>query len=602
MGVLGTLGSLNVLLSADTTTFTGAMEKAAYVADRNLAKIALKGKLTVAAITTAVTAAGTALAVSINKSLDHADKLGKMAQSIGLTVEQLSSLEYAAKLSNLSLDELRVAFQKFDKAIFEGSKGSKEQANAFKSLGISITDTGGNIRRNYDLFIESAEALSRMENGAQKTALAMVLFGKNGASLLPMLNGGKEGLKQLADEAEKLGVVISANTAASAEIFNDNMVRLAESVQGVINKITEGMLPSLVALSEHFKTSQTSLENFSTAGEFFGNWLAGITSVVEMLIVDLRVLNLVMRLEFGKAEELVKSFAADQEKMWSAIATRSQTGTTNAQKSLRDYTDSLNTFNKKQEEGKTLTESLKTAQEKYNDEMIRYNDLLASGAISQETFERAASKAKETLDKSATATSKLKNVVTDLGFTFQSAFEDAILEGKKLSEVLMSLLKDIERIVIRKAITEPIANWITAAIPTYGGTKTTTPSRHGNIFSSGNLIPFATGGLVTRPTLFPMANGGTGLAGEAGTEAIMPLFRTPSGDLGVKSGGARGVEVNVYAPAGSKVSQNRRTAGDMEQINIMIDEAVAGSVNDPGSKTHRALKNSFGLRQSLTTR
>ncbi len=98
-----------------------------------------------------------------------------------------------------------------------------------------------------------------------------------------------------------------------------------------------------------------------------------------------------------------------------------------------------------------------------------------------------------------------------------------------------------------------------------------------------------------------MANGGVGLAGEAGTEAIMPLFRTGSGDLGVKSGGG-GVEVNVYAPEGSSVKTNSQKMGDIEQINIMIDEAVAGSVGRPGSKTYKALKNSFGLRQSLTTR
>ena len=99
-----------------------------------------------------------------------------------------------------------------------------------------------------------------------------------------------------------------------------------------------------------------------------------------------------------------------------------------------------------------------------------------------------------------------------------------------------------------------------------------------------------------------MANGGVGLAGEAGTEAIMPLFRTGNGDLGVKSSGGGGVEVNIYAPEGSKVSQNSQKIGDKEQINIMIDEAVAGSVASPGSKTYKALKNSFGLRQSTTSR
>jgi phage-related minor tail protein len=127
-------------------------------------------------------------------------------------------------------------------------------------------------------------------------------------------------------------------------------------------------------------------------------------------------------------------------------------------------------------------------------------------------------------------------------------------------------------------------------------------SSHGNIFSAGRIIPFAKGGFFTKPTIFPMANGGIGLAGEAGDEAIMPLFRTGSGDLGVKSSGRGNVEINIYAPEGSSVSQETQKVGDTEQINIMIDEAVASSVSNTGSKTHKALKTSFGLKQALNTR
>jgi lambda family phage tail tape measure protein len=73
----------------------------------------------------------------------------------------------------------------------------------------------------------------------------------------------------------------------------------------------------------------------------------------------------------------------------------------------------------------------------------------------------------------------------------------------------------------------------------------------GNVFSAGNVIPFANGTVVNRPTLFPMANGGTGLMGEAGEEAIMPLRRTAGGRLGVEmaggssGGGAVDVRVSV---------------------------------------------------------
>jgi phage-related minor tail protein len=102
--------------------------------------------------------------------------------------------------------------------------------------------------------------------------------------------------------------------------------------------------------------------------------------------------------------------------------------------------------------------------------------------------------------------------------------------------------------------------------------------------------------------MFPMAGGKTGLAGEAGKEAILPLTRTPSGDLGVRTTGASRTIVNVYAPEGSKVSQDSQQNGNTEMINVYIDEAVAGNIGKPGSKTHRMLRNTFGVGQTLTKR
>lgn len=552
MGVLGTLGSLNVLLSADTTTFTSSMEKAAYVADRNFSKIAYRGKMTMAAISAAAAATATALAVAVNKSIQHADDLGKMAQAIGLTTQELSGLEYAAKLSNVSLEELRVSFQKFDKAIYDGAKGSKEQKEAFRVLGVSITDAAGNVRNNYDLFTDTADALSKIENSAQKTALAMVLFGKSGASMIPLLNGGKAGIQDLTKEAERMGLIISGSTAKSAELFNDNMTRLAETTRGLINRFTEGMLPALTSFSEKMVAASRDTSAFSLAAETLGRSIgdiskAGLAGPIGILSENLKALPDYFNLS---AAGPIGSFTV---------------GIVGAADSATKLAETTQTASEK-------TEQLNT--------------------VMVESEEKA---------------KRLKRAGDGIGDAFGTAFEDAIVEGKKFRDVMLSLLQDIQKALIRSLITDQISSAISSGLSGMfsGGGKTTpapTKSAHGNVFSGGSVVPFASGGLITRPSLFPMANGGVGLAGEAGTEAIMPLFRGSNGDLGVKGAGGRGVEINVYAPPGSKVSQNQQSKGDMDQINIMIDEAAAGAVKDPGSKTHRALKNSFGLRQSLTPR
>lgn len=620
MNFLGTLGSLNVLLSADTAKFSSAMDKAAYIAERDLNKISIKGKITMAAITTAVTAAGTAIAVSIKKTIDHADEIGKMSSSLGMTVEQLSSLEYAAKLADVEIESLRTSFQKFNKAIFEAADGGKEYEEAFRSLGVTVTDTNGNLKSNYDVLLETADAFSRMTDGVQKSAIAQELFGKSGAAMIPLLNSGKDGIKDLAKEAASLGVVLSSTTAEAAERFNDNMTRIASSSQGIFVSLTSGLIPTLANLSDNITRSSTSLQTFHDIGKGISTVIVSIVNTSMVLIDTLKsmvdaigaagaAVILMSTFQFKEAMNVMKIYAEDQtnrwnnlavnlDKNWKSIYDTVKNGSDKMNKSLSDASDKVERFNKKQEEGRTLTESLRTAQEKYNDEMAKYNDLLASGAINQETFDRAAKKAKDTLEKSSETTKEVNSAARDLGFTFQSAFEDAIIEGKKFGDVLSSLMQDMERILLRNMIIKPLADALSSGMDSFFGTA----SAHGNIFSNGSLVPFASGGLITTPTIFPMANGGVGLAGEAGDEAIMPLFRGSNGDLGVKSAGGRGIEINVYAPEGSKVSHDSQTVGDREQINIMIDEAVAGSVQDSKSRTYKALKNSFGLKQTLTTR
>lgn len=623
MSLLGTLGSLNVLLSADTAQFSSAMDKAAYVAERDLQKIAFKGKAGVAAVTTALVAAGTAIAISVKKTIDHADEIGEMASSLGLSAEQLSSLEYAAKLSGMGIEDLRTSFQKFNNTIFDGASGVKESVSAFKSLGITVTDNNGKIKSNYDLLLETAEAFSKMSDGVQKSSIAQTLFGKSGAQMIPLLNSGKDGIKELAEEASRFGVVLNSDMVVAADKFNDNMTRMASISRGLIASFTSGMLPTLANLTDNLNSSSEALESFKEAGKSVSTVIVALVNSGMVLIDTFKTvidtvgagaaqIVLALNMKFKEAMEVGRLYAEDQTKRWSNLAANVTKNWNAISDTVKDsslkigqnfsgLSDSITAFNKKQQEGENLTETLRTAQEKYNDEMEKYKDLLDAGAISQETYERAAKKAQETLEKNSETTKRLKDGAKDLGFTFSSAFEDAIIEGKNLSDVLTSLLEDIERIILRKAVIEPLADALGTGISSFFGTGST-KSAHGNIFSAGRLIPFATGGLITRPTLFPMANGGVGLAGEAGTEAIMPLFRTGNGDLGVKSGGSGGVEINVYAPEGSKVSQSSQTVGDKEQINIMIDEAVSGSVKDPGSKTYKALKNSFGLKQSLTTR
>jgi len=131
---------------------------------------------------------------------------------------------------------------------------------------------------------------------------------------------------------------------------------------------------------------------------------------------------------------------------------------------------------------------------------------------------------------------ELSGLGQKFGKTMVRSFTGAVTSGRKFSDVLRSLALSLSRQALSSAI-KPLGNAIGSLVGNIFG------NANGNVFSSGQVKPFANGGVVNSPTLFPMRNG-TGLMGEAGPEAILPLSRGPDGRLGVKSGGS-GNQVNV---------------------------------------------------------
>lgn len=131
-----------------------------------------------------------------------------------------------------------------------------------------------------------------------------------------------------------------------------------------------------------------------------------------------------------------------------------------------------------------------------------------------------------------------------LGSNLRGAFGDLVFEGDKLSDVLRNVARSMIETTVNRAIT-PVTDAVAGVLTTglqsvFGGLL---PFADGAAFSSGRVTPFAKGGVVTAPTMFPM-RGGTGLMGEAGPEAILPLSRGDDGRLGV-AGKSQAAQVSV---------------------------------------------------------
>mgnify|MGYP000398042420 CR=1 FL=1 len=131
------------------------------------------------------------------------------------------------------------------------------------------------------------------------------------------------------------------------------------------------------------------------------------------------------------------------------------------------------------------------------------------------------------------------------GAALSTAFEGAALKGKGLSDVLKDILRQLSGSALTAAL-KPLEQGLSAALTgaLTGTVQTILPFEKGGALNAGALTPFARGGVVSRPGLFAL-NGGLGLVGEAGPEAILPLRRGADGSLGVAGGHAQAINVTV---------------------------------------------------------
>ena len=219
----------------------------------------------------------------IKDSIDAADAASKAATATGLTIEQYTALKFSAGLAGIEVGNLDGALSKFNKTIDAAAQGEKTQVEAFARLGVSVRDAGGAVKYNQVLFAEVADVFAKLPPGVEKSALAMELFGKSGAKLLPLLNGGAAGLEQLRQQAEDLGLVLSGKQVADAEAFNDSLSVLEQVSDGVANKVSGDLLPALNDLTG----LMIDLNKNTNASGIFATVLGGALKILAATVIYL---------------------------------------------------------------------------------------------------------------------------------------------------------------------------------------------------------------------------------------------------------------------------------------------------------------------------
>jgi tape measure domain-containing protein len=228
----------------------------------------------------------------------------------------------------------------------------------------------------------------------------------------------------------------------------------------------------------------------------------------------------------------------------------------------------------------------------------------ASGKLSAEQYAEAVAKAKEKMtggtDSMKTAIDEIRDAVTGFAKDFTNQFVDALFTGKMNFK---KFAEDISKTILKTLLNKQVQQFINLLTGTGGGAGGTGGGffsflgglfgggkAHGAAFNKGVEF-FASGGVVGSPTAFGMSGGRFGVMGEAGPEAIIPLKRSASGDLGVRSSPVN-ITVNNNAPVDVAVSEKEDPNG-MKQIEIMIDRRVSKGFSD--GTYDKPLRGAFGL-------
>lgn len=189
-------------------------------------------------------------------------------------------------------------------------------------------------------------------------------------------------------------------------------------------------------------------------------------------------------------------------------------------------------------------------------------------------------------------------ISTDLTTGIADVVDGTKSLGQSFTDTSKLVIRAIEEMIIKLYIIGPLMRGLQSGFSLFTGTPAVgtagseffgpvAPSAYGNVFAGGNIIPFASGGVVNRPTMFPMARGATGLMGEAGPEAVMPLRRGSDGKLGVgvagggaASGGGNVIQfsggINIQVPEGTSPTDSAAIARSVKDtMTQVVDERIA---------------------------
>ena len=226
----------------------------------NTASVALVGGL--AALVTAIVKVEGKLLDLTKAQAAAADELVTTSQKTGIATKALQEYAYAADFVDVSVDTITAAQTKLIRAMDDARDGTEKNVEAFARLGIEYQNADGTLRDSETVFWEAIDALGRMQSGADRDAAAMDLLGKSAQDLNPLIEAGSARMRELAEEAEAVGYVLSEQDVAALTEMDDAQKRMQKSNEALQKQIAAQFAPHA---TEAFETLTKVIGNLGDA-------------------------------------------------------------------------------------------------------------------------------------------------------------------------------------------------------------------------------------------------------------------------------------------------------------------------------------------------
>ena len=217
-------------------------------------------------------------------AITGADDLNTLAKQTGLSTAEIQKMQYASDLVDVSFDSIAGALRKL--------KSKMDPANeTFKQLGVSVTNADGSLRDASEVFYDSIDALSQIENETERDQVAMELFGKSADELAGVIDDGGAAMKQFGKDAEDLGLILDQETLDSLNEMNDTIdtlkARFTKAFAKLGATVAKVFGPALEKAAGFAQKLSDKIANLSPEQVKLASTIAGVVAVIAPLTIGI---------------------------------------------------------------------------------------------------------------------------------------------------------------------------------------------------------------------------------------------------------------------------------------------------------------------------